>query len=171
MLRACCSGACAIDERFEVEMPVGAGGMGMVYRAKLLDDGTPVALEGVAASNLTDAAKQRFEREARILAELNHPAIVGYVGQGVLGDGSAYLAMEWLHGETLKARLKRGTMSVDDTLAVADRLGKALAAAHARDIIHRDLKPANVLLVGGEVEPGQAVGLWHRARDRTTAAT
>ncbi|HHH11167.1 MAG TPA: serine/threonine-protein kinase PknK, partial [Sorangium sp.] len=139
-----------IDGRFEVEAPIGAGGMGRVYRAKLIGEGGRVALK-VLRAHLSGAARQRFEREARILAELHHPSIVGYVGHGQLADGSAYLAMEWLAGETLKARLKRGTLSVADSLIVAERLVHALTAAHQHGVVHRDLKPANVHLVDKDI--------------------
>ncbi len=140
----------AID-RFLLEREVGRGGMGIVYRAHDRETGETVAvklLEG-ATGGASDA--DRFVREARLLAELGHPAIVRHVAHGRTPAGELYLAMEWLEGEDLGARLRRGGLSVEDAVRLAIRVAEALAAAHARAIVHRDLKPANVFLPGGEL--------------------
>src|SRR5262249_42135005 len=86
------------------------------------------------------------------LSRLQHPAIVRYVAQGVVETGHAYLAMEWLEGETLSARLQRGAQSVEETLELAQRIASALAYAHGESIIHRDIKPSNLFLVDGQIE-------------------
>jgi eukaryotic-like serine/threonine-protein kinase len=129
--------------RFEVEREVGRGGMGSVHRA--IDRGTrqPVAIKLVHAASL----QARFTLEAETLERLAHPAIVSYVGHGVMRDGGAYLAMTWLDGENLADRLARGALSIADTLAAGIRVAGALAHAHAEGIVHRDIKPSNVMLV------------------------
>jgi hypothetical protein len=100
----------------------------------------------------------RFAQEARVLAELAHPAIVRYVGQGVTADGQPFLAMEWLDGEDLAARLDtRPGLSVHDSIVVATRAAEGLAAAHARGIVHRDIKPRNLFLVGREPSRAKVV--------------
>ena len=91
--------------RFEVELHAGSGGMGAVYKANDRASGVPVALK--ILHDPTEGRAERLVREAETLAELRHPAIVRYVDHGQLADGRLYLAMEWLEGETLSARLRR----------------------------------------------------------------
>ena len=97
-----------IDDRFVLKAKAGAGGMGTVFKATDLMDNRPVAVKVLAQSQMTDTA--RFNRESRVLAELStaHPAFVRYIGNGVIPAGAPYLAMEWLEGEDLAARLARG---------------------------------------------------------------
>ncbi len=100
-------------------------------------------------------SEQRFAQEARLLAELNHPAItVRYVAHGETPEGQPYLAMQWLEGEELAKRLARSRLTVAESLEVARRVAGGLAAAHARGVVHRDVKPSNVLLV--EAHPSRA---------------
>ena len=136
-----------VGARFALETRAGAGGMGVVYRARDLTSGTPVAVKILHDSHPDSVA--RFHRESDALSQLHQTTIVRYIAHGTTAGGRPFLAMEWLDGETLKERLTRGPLghleSIDIALAVAD----ALAAAHARGIVHRDLKPANILLVGG----------------------
>src|SRR5689334_7279703 len=94
-----------IDRRFEIERVAASGGMGTVYRALDRVTGTPVALKLLGQPDRS--AVHRFEHEARILAELDHPRIVRHVAHGVTPDGVPYLAMEWLDGESLAQRLTR----------------------------------------------------------------
>jgi hypothetical protein len=133
-------------DRFEIERVAGAGGMGTVYRAFDRVAGAPVALKLVTRE---DRDAERFSQEARVLAELKHPAIVRYVAHG-LTSGQPFLAMEWLDGEDLAKRLGRAGLTVAESLAVGRRLAAGLAAVHAQDAVHRDVKPSNVLLVGGD---------------------
>ncbi|WP_437486660.1 protein kinase [Sorangium sp. So ce1014] len=136
--------------RFELESVAGAGGMGDVYRARDRQDGEPVALKVLRSADPQLVA--RFQREARLLAELRHPAIARHVGHGVSDQGQHYLAMEWLDGEDLAARLARGPLGVEEGLALVRRVAEALSLVHARGVIHRDLKPANLFLEGGRLD-------------------
>jgi tetratricopeptide (TPR) repeat protein len=139
-----------VGGRFAVESRVAAGGMGTVYRALDRLEGATVALKVVHSSDPHAAA--RFAREQAVLAQLVHPAIVGYVAHGALDDGSPWLAMDWLEGEDLSARLARHPLTLDESLRLARQAAEALGAAHARGIVHRDVKPGNVFLVGGDVD-------------------
>ncbi|EYF07653.1 serine/threonine-protein kinase [Chondromyces apiculatus] len=135
-------------ERFVVASLAGAGGMGAVYRAHDRVGDAPVALKVLL--EMGGSQVTRFAEEASILAELGHPGIVRYVAHGVTGGGQPWLAMEWIEGEDLAARLSRGALSLDDAVALALGAAEALAAAHARGIVHRDIKPSNLLLEGGD---------------------
>ncbi|HUH02182.1 MAG TPA: protein kinase, partial [Kofleriaceae bacterium] len=141
-----------IGGRFEVERRGGAGGMAAVYRARDLRTGALVALKLL---NI-DQDLVRFEREAQILAELDHPAIVRYVAHGV-ADERAFLAMEWLDGEDLGQRLAGAGLTVDESLALAGRVAEALVSAHGAGVIHRDLKPTNLFLPGGRIDDVRVV--------------
>jgi serine/threonine protein kinase len=137
-----------VDGRFAIEREAGAGGMARVYRARDTATGEIVALK--VLNNIEDQDLRRFAREVHALAELHHPSIVRYIAHGRTTSGLAYLAMEWLNGEGLDARLKRGALPIDEALAIARGIAGALAIAHARGLVHRDVKPANVLLAGGD---------------------
>lgn len=137
-----------VADRFSIEAAIGAGGMGTVYRARDRVSGGPVAVKLVSAAD----GVERFEREASVLARLEHPRIVRYVSQGSLPDGRPYLVMEWLEGEDLAARIAREPLSLAETLLLAAAVADVLGATHQRGIIHRDIKPSNLFLVGGRVE-------------------
>lgn len=131
---------------YEVVEPVGAGGMGEVYRARDLRLNRDVALKVIAFGVPDDGARSaRFEREARAAAALNHPNICTIHDVGDV-DGQQFLVMELLDGESLDRRLLRGPLPVDRFFDAAVGLADGLEAAHARGLIHRDLKPANILL-------------------------
>ncbi|MDH5493287.1 MAG: serine/threonine protein kinase, partial [Myxococcales bacterium] len=136
-----------VAERFEIEREAGSGGMGTVYRARDRHRGEIVALKLLRSVDPRDLA--RFTREARTLAALHHPGIVRYVDHGVAPGGDVWLAMEWLEGEGLDRRLRRG-LRLDEALEIALGAAEALAPAHRRGVIHRDLKPGNLFLVGGD---------------------
>jgi serine/threonine protein kinase len=112
-----------------------------------LDELVPIvaasALPTQFADDLTRLA--RFEREAKVLASLSHAHVAGIYGMETL-SGARYLVLEYVDGETLAARLRRGALPVDEALAVARQIGEALEAAHEKGIVHRDLKPGNVML-------------------------
>jgi serine/threonine protein kinase len=155
-----------VADRFQVEVLAGSGGMGDVYRARDLGSGAAVALKILHGDEVHEHA--RFAREAEVLAGLHHPAVVAYIARGVTAAGEAYLAMEWLDGESLADRLKRGRLSLAETMALASRLAEALAVAHRAGVVHRDLKPGNVMLAGGDLERAKLVDFGiARVVDRT----
>jgi eukaryotic-like serine/threonine-protein kinase len=130
---------------YEIVGELGAGGMGEVYRARDTRLGREVAIK-VLPDEFPDAdARQRFEREARIISQLSHPRICALHDVGRDGSGD-YLVMELLEGDTLAARVMRGPLPIETVLAYGADIASALAAAHARGIVHRDLKPANVMI-------------------------
>jgi len=136
---------------YEIMSAIGAGGMGEVYRARDTKLGREVAIKVLPAELAQDPERlARFEREAKLLASLNHPNIAQVYGfeSATLPDGSAghFLAMELVPGEELAGRLKRGAIPVEETLAIAKQIAEALEEAHEKGIVHRDLKPANVKL-------------------------
>ncbi|MGE0787011.1 MAG: protein kinase [Sandaracinaceae bacterium] len=139
-----------IDARFELLDEAGTGGMGTVYRARDLKRGGLVALKVLAPTEAADV--ERFHRERAILAELSHPAIVGYVDAGTTDDDEPYLAMEWLDGESLAQRLARGPLPWREAVVMGARVAAGLEAAHERGVIHRDLKPNNLYLRNGRCE-------------------
>ncbi|MBZ0234501.1 MAG: serine/threonine protein kinase, partial [Deltaproteobacteria bacterium] len=133
-----------VDGRFLLEEVAGSGGMGVVYRARDLHGGDRVAVKILHPTMQTHMA--RFVREARLLAQLDHPGIVRHVAHG---ESPLYLAMEWLDGEDLGQRLGRAPLLVREALAMARRVAEALDAAHRQGVVHRDIKPGNIFLVGG----------------------
>lgn len=124
----------------------------MVFRALDHQTGALVALKLLGSADSNELS--RFRREASVLAELSHPVIVRYVDHGFEGGERAYLAMEWLDGETLSERLARGELSLTDAVTIGRRVARGLAHAHARGVVHRDLKPGNVFLP--QQDPEQA---------------
>jgi serine/threonine protein kinase len=131
---------------YEVVAPVGAGGMGEVYRARDTRLDREVAIKVLPAEvNSRDDLRQRFEREARAISSLHHPHICALHDIGEQ-DGVRYLVMELLRGETLDKRIERGPVPTAEALRIAIQIGGALDQAHRQGLIHRDLKPANVML-------------------------
>lgn len=138
-----------IAGRYQLVERLGAGGMGVVYRARDIVRGEVVALKLVRAGLEGAKVRERFERETTALAALDHPGIVRYRDHGTTADHTTYLAMELVEGEDLAHQLARGRVGVDEALALADRVAHALAAAHDARIIHRDLKPSNIIVPKG----------------------
>ena len=129
---------------YEIVAPLGAGGMGEVYRARDTKLGRPVAIKVILDQFATDPERVgRFEREAKMLAALNHPRIASLFGMEHVG-GQHFLVMELIEGETLADRLRRGPMQVEEALEIGVQIAEALEAAHEKGVVHRDLKPANV---------------------------
>src|ERR1700726_2028825 len=131
---------------YEILSAIGAGGMGEVYRARDMRLDRIVAIK-VLPRRLADRAelRERFEREARTIASLNHPHICTLHDIGHQ-DGTDYLVMEFLEGETLAERLKKGPLPLDQVLRDAIEIADALDKAHRKGITHRDLKPGNIML-------------------------
>jgi Tol biopolymer transport system component len=131
---------------YVIEAHLGAGGMGEVYRAKDKRLHRTVALK-VLPKRLADTLglRQRLEREAKAISSLNHPHICTLYDIGRQGEID-YLVMEFLEGDTLAQRLKRGALPLSEVLELAIQIASALAAAHAAGIVHRDLKPGNIML-------------------------
>ncbi|HEX4337359.1 MAG TPA: protein kinase [Polyangiaceae bacterium] len=136
--------------RFLLQKLVGEGGTSKVYQAFDRATNDTVALK--VLSNRGEFEDQRFRAEARILADLTHPSIVGYIAHGETSSFESFIAMQWLEGETLHERLQRGRLSLADGLSVIRQTAGALAEAHARGLVHRDLKPSNLFLVRGDVD-------------------
>jgi len=129
---------------YKIEEELGAGGMGTVYRATDSKLGRQVAIKVLPEAFAKDPEwLGRFEREARLLAALNHPNIAAIYGFEE-AQGVHYLVLELVPGETLAQRLKRGPLKVAETLGVCRQIAEGLEAAHGKGIIHRDLKPANI---------------------------
>ncbi len=131
---------------YEVLAPIGAGGMGEVYRAKDPRLGREVAIKVLPATFSQDPDRlKRFEQEARAAGVLNHPGITAVYDFGT-HDGAPYIVTELLEGETLRARLLTGSLPVRKSIDYAVQIARGLAAAHEKGIVHRDLKPENLFL-------------------------
>jgi serine/threonine protein kinase len=131
---------------YEVVAQIGAGGMGEVYRAHDTKLGRDVAIKVLPETFAHDADRlSRFQREAKMLASLNHPNIATIHGLEQSG-GTSYLVMELVSGDTLAGRVKAGPLGSEEALKIAVQIAEALEAAHEKNIIHRDLKPVNVKL-------------------------
>ncbi|HZW80653.1 MAG TPA: serine/threonine-protein kinase, partial [Candidatus Deferrimicrobiaceae bacterium] len=131
---------------YEIESRLGEGGMGEVYRARDVRLDRAVAIK-VLASHLSSSPelKQRMEREARAISALNHPQICHLYDIGSQ-DGTDFLVMELLEGETLAERLRKGAMPLNEVLKIAIAITEALTVAHRQGIVHRDVKPGNIML-------------------------
>ena len=131
---------------YEILSPIGAGGMGEVYRARDTRLDRTVAIK-VLSSHLSASpeVRQRFEREAKTISQLSHPHICALHDVGREGE-TEYLVMEYLEGETLAERLAKGPLPIEQTLRFGIQIGDALDKAHRQGIVHRDLKPGNVML-------------------------
>ncbi|MFO0826552.1 MAG: protein kinase [Phycisphaerales bacterium] len=131
---------------FQIHRELGRGGMGEVYLATDTRLDRRVAIKALPAHVSQDPDRlSRFQREAKVLASLNHPGIGAIYGLEE-ASGRQYLILEFVEGETLAARLKRGPIPIDEALPIARRIAEALEAAHEKGVIHRDLKPGNVMV-------------------------
>jgi serine/threonine protein kinase len=158
---------------YEILAPIGAGGMGEVYRARDTRLGRDVAVKILSPdTSSSPEARQRFEREARTISQLSHPHIcalydVGEAANPQFPIPNPYLVMELLDGETLAQRLASAALPLELTLRYAIQIADALEKAHRAGIVHRDLKPANVMVTKAGVKLldfGLAARRWRRRR-------
>ena len=136
-----------IGDRFRLEEIVGSGGMSSVYRAfdPTLERNVAIKLMHRDISSDPDQL-ERFRREARAVAQMNHPHVVTVIDAGE-DDGAPYIVFEYVEGETLKERIRRlGRLPVSEAVAYAIEIGRALECAHLHKLVHRDVKPQNVLI-------------------------
>src|SRR5512132_2264934 len=137
---------------YEILGPLGAGGMGEVYKARDTRLERTVAIK-VLPSHLSSSSevRQRFEREAKTISQLSHPHICALYDVGNQ-DGLEFLVMEYLEGETLSDRLAKGALAFDSVLRYGLEIADALDKAHRQGIVHRDLKPGNVVITKSGVK-------------------
>src|SRR5580704_8529335 len=155
---------------YEILSPLGAGGMGEVYRARDTRLDRDVAVKVLSGHFVSSPSlKERFEREARTISQLSHPNICPLYDVGSQ-DGTDYLVMECLEGETLESRLIRGALTLEEVLRYGMQVADALDKAHQQGVVHRDLKPGNIMLT----KSGAKVldfGLAKQAQTKTASAS
>jgi serine/threonine protein kinase len=150
---------------YEIVAPLGAGGMGEVWRARDTRLGREVAVKVLPAAFAADPAlRARIEREARAISSLNHPNICTLHDIGRVGDLD-YLVLELVEGETLAQRLARGPLPMNEVLRYGIQVADALERAHRAGIVHRDLKPGNVMITKRAARSCSTSG-WRAARAR-----
>ena len=136
--------------QYEVVSLIGGGGMGLVYKAQDTRLKRLVALKLLPPELTRDeTAKQRFLQEAQAASALDHPNICTIHEINETPDGQLYLVMAYYEGETLKEKIERGPLALDEALDIAIQVGQGLAEAHTAGVVHRDIKPANVMLPKG----------------------
>ena len=160
---------------YEIVALLGVGGMGEVYRATDTNLKRAVAIKVLPASVATDPERlARFQREAEVLAALNHPHIAQIYGLEK-ADGVTALVLELVEGPTLADRIAQGPIPIDEALPIAKQIAEALEAAHEQGIIHRDLKPANIKVrdrrhgEGARLRAGEGAGANARRRSISLA--
>ncbi len=132
---------------FQIENEIGSGAMGQVYLARYIKNGQKVAIKVMAAGLRNATAQARFQREAEVLQQLNHPNIVRFYVVSEF-EGAPYYAMEFVEGEPLDSLLeRRGKLPWDDVVEIGKQICAALQHAHQQGIIHRDLKPSNLMIM------------------------
>ena len=156
---------------YQVQQEIGRGGMGVVYLARDTKLDRDVAIKTLPEELVQDKDRlQRFEREARLLASLNHPNIASIYGLEEV-DGKRYLILEYIEGETLEERLRNGAIPVDEALPIAIQIAEAIEAAHDKGVIHRDLKPANIKFTSAGQVKVLDFGIAKALHDETSTAS
>ena len=156
---------------YEITSQLGKGGMGEVYQATDLKLGRDVALKVLPEEFARDADRvARFQREAKLLASLNHPNVAAIYGLDESG-GTKFLVLELVTGETLAEQIKRGPLLIEESLKLALQITEGLEAAHAKGIIHRDLKPANIKVTPDGKVKVLDLGLAREMREQVVAAS
>ncbi|WP_437738029.1 serine/threonine-protein kinase [Sorangium sp. So ce1335] len=136
-----------VADRFRLVRPLRQGGMGSVWLAQHIGLDIPCAIKFMHAQGVSKEVRHRFEREAKVAAQIRSPHVVQILDHGVW-KGTPYIAMEYLEGEDLDTRIQRvGRLDPHDTMAITAQVARALTKAHAAGLVHRDLKPANIFLV------------------------
>lgn len=137
---------------YKILQHLGGGGMGVVYKAQDLKLDRPVALKFLPPDLTRDPeAKQRFVHEAKAASALDHPNICNVHDIGETDDGQIFIVMAYYEGETLKKKIERGALRIDEAVGIAMQIAQGLSKAHEHDIIHRDIKPANVMVTSDGV--------------------
>ena len=148
-----------LSGRFDIRRELGRGGMAIVYLAHDIRHDREVALKVMRPEMRTSVSAERFLREIRFAARLQHPHILPLYDSGVVDDAVFYV-MPFVEGESLRERLARlGGLPIAESLAIATQVAEALAVAHAQGIVHRDIKPENILLTAGEASSGEPFAL------------
>ena len=138
-----------VANRYRIVRALGEGGMGSVYVAIQESLDREIAIKVIrAAQDSKGNAQERFQREARVIAQLQHPNIVAFLDYGLLDDGRIFLAMEYAAGRTLNDALKEQRFSFAETVPIISSICSALWTAHQKGVIHRDIKHENIVLVG-----------------------
>ena len=160
-----------LSGRYRLDAQIGAGGMSTVYRAFDVNLERRVAIKLLHREMSADSDQlERFRREARAVAQLSHPHIVGVIDAGE-DENRPYIVFEYVEGETLKDRIRRlGRLQVDESLAYAIEIARALGCAHAHEIVHRDVKPQNVLLDAEGLAKVTDFGIARSLRDDSLTA-
>jgi serine/threonine-protein kinase len=163
----------ALAEHYRFEDELGRGAMGVVYRAKDVRLGRPVAIKLLHPELTNELGAARFQSEIRIAAGLHHPNIIGLHDCGE-ADGCLYYVMDYLGGETLRARINREKqLSIEEALGIAEQIAEGLQYAHDHNVVHRDIKPENIILAEGRaclVDFGLARTLGDIGSTRLTAS-
>jgi serine/threonine protein kinase len=140
----------ALADRYTIERELGRGGMATIYLAQDIRHGRPVALKVMHPEVAAALGPERFLREIRITAQLDHPHILTLIDSG-RNDGVLWYVLPYVRGESLRAKLARETqLSVQEAVRIAAQVASALDYAHRHGVIHRDIKPENILLHEGE---------------------